>query len=113
MGMIAADGGMAPSMADLLNFGIGPAPSVGNGFVPGMPETAGAAGANPMAALGAQAMKNIGSMQPAPQQMVMPGAAIAPRGNQVQMGQQHVPQGGQIDPRLQAGLAALLFGGGQ
>lgn len=64
-----------------------------------------------MAGLGLQAMKNIQSMQPAPAPVVQPGGAgIAPRGQQVQLKNGQM-QADTIDPRLQAGLAALLFGG--
>lgn len=63
------------------------------------------------AALGMQAMKNISGALAPQEQLVMPGGAgIAPRGNQVQLSKTPGMDAG-IDPRIQMGLAQLLFGG--
>jgi hypothetical protein len=63
------------------------------------------------AMLGMQAMKNIQGALPQQEPLVMPGGAgIAPRGQQVQMAKQE-PAAPGIDPRVQLGLAQLLFGG--
>lgn len=75
----------------------------------------GGAGMGPLstgqAALGMAAMKNIQGALPQQEQLVMPGGAgIAPRGNQVQLSKPGQMDAG-IDPRIQMGLAQLLFGG--
>lgn len=63
------------------------------------------------AALGMQAMKNISGALAPQEQLVMPGGAgIAPRGQQIQMAKGPAMDQG-IDPRIQMGLAQLLFGG--
>lgn len=63
------------------------------------------------AALGMQAMKNISGALAPQEQLVMPGGAgIAPRGQQVQLSKTPQMDAG-IDPRIQMGLAQLLFGG--
>lgn len=63
------------------------------------------------AALGLQAMKNIQGMAgSAPAVPQAAGAGVAPRGQQVQLTKTPEMQM-QIDPRVQAGLAQLLFGG--
>lgn len=65
----------------------------------------------PQAALGMQAMKNIQGMAgQAPQVPMASGAGVAPRGQQIQLSKTPEMQQG-IDPRIQAGLAQLLFGG--
>lgn len=63
------------------------------------------------AALGANALKNIQGMTPAPQQLISPGGAgIAPRGPQIQLTKPQAAPA-DIDPRIKLGLAQLLFGG--
>lgn len=75
-----------------------------------------AAGGNPMlnpaqAMMGAQAMKNITGMAgAAPQVPQAGGAGVAPRGQQIQL-KEAAPVAHTVDPRLQMGLAQLLFGG--
>jgi hypothetical protein len=74
---------------------------------------AGGAGAitGGQAMLGMQAMKNIAGALPQQEQLVMPGGAgIAPRGQQIQLSKAPAQDPG-IDPRIQMGLAQLLFGG--
>jgi hypothetical protein len=97
---------MEPTLADLL------AQQKTTGYSGDQMMGASAPAINPMqAALGMQAMKNIQGMAgAAPQTPMASGAGVAPRGNQVQLAQ--APQVQQtIDPRIQMGLAQLLFGG--
>lgn len=99
---------MEPTLADLL------AQQKTTGYsgdqMMGAPGAGGAM--NPMqAALGMQAMKNIQGMTGQAPQTPMAGAAgVAPRGQQVQVSKdmQIAPE---IDPRIQMGLAQILFGG--
>lgn len=97
---------MEPTLADLL------AQQKTTGYSGDQMQGAGGPMLNPMqAALGMTAMKNIQGMAGSAPQMPMAGSAgVAPRGQQVQVSKdmQISPT---IDPRIQMGLAQILFGG--
>lgn len=98
-----------PSLADLL------AQQSQTGWSGDQFQGMGGAGGGPlnpqMAALGMGAMKNIQGALPQQEQLVMPGGAgVAPRGQQIQLSKTPAQDPG-IDPRIQMGLAQLLFGG--
>lgn len=100
---------MEPTLADLLmqqqQTGYSGDQMIGAGQAGGAPLNMG------QAALGMQAMKNIQGMAgSAPAVPQAAGAGVAPRGQQVQLTKTPEMQT-QIDPRIQAGLAQLLFGG--
>lgn len=101
---------MEPTLADLLMQQQQTGYS-GDQFLPAASGGQGPAINPQQAALGMQAMKNIQGMAgQAPQVPMASGAGVAPRGQQIQLSKPHEMQT-QVDPRIQAGLAQLLFGG--
>lgn len=101
---------MEPTLADLLAQQ-GQTGWSGDQMIGGAAGGAGGPMSQGQAMLGMNAMKNIQGALPQQEQLVMPGGAgIAPRGQQVQMAKPE-PMAPGIDPRIQLGLAQLLFGG--